>query len=162
MITKVGNTHKFQVGDEHLTPRQIIEKVKNMQWKYPEPGHCCQRVSAFHHTYGKVTLTVRSRELNSGKIVYDVPMCTKTFINSVRIHKSCKKRWKTETHFKYCRQYLRPGKSQSRKSGSVRSCLSAAAVAGLIVNLFRQTFFRKMSFRSAVRLIQKRMCTWQC
>ena len=162
VITKVGNTHKFQVGDEHLTPRQIIEKVKNMQWKHPEPCHCCQRVSAFHHNYGTVILTVRSRELNSGKIVYDVLMCTKTFINSVRIHKSYKKRWEIETHFKYYKQYLGLGKSQVRKSGSVRSCLSAAAIAGLIVNLFRQTFFRKMSFRSAVRLIQKRICTWQC
>jgi len=162
MITKVGDTHKFQFGDEHLTPREIIEKVKNLQWKYPEPGHCYQRITACHHTYGTVILTVRRRELNSGKTAYDVLMCSKTFINSVRIHKSCKKRWETELRFKYYRQYLRPGKSHVRKSGSVRSCLSAAAVAGLIVNLFRQTFFRKMSFRSAVRLIQKEICTWQC
>jgi len=162
VITKVGNTHKSEFGGEFLTPGQISEKTVNYQWKYPEPRHSCQRLTAHHHTYGTVILTVRRRELNSGKIVYDVLMSNKIFINSVRIHKSCKKRWEIEMQFKYCRQYLRPGKSQVRKSGSVRSCLSAAAVAGLIVNLFRQTFFRKMSFRSAVRLIQKRMCTWQC
>lgn len=158
MITKVGNTHKFQFGNEHPTPGEITEKVKNMQWKYPEPGHCCQRITACHHTYGTVILTVRRRELNSGKIVYDVLMCNKTFINSVRIHKSYKKRWKIEMQFKYYKQYLRLGKSQFRKSGSIRSCLSAAAVAGLITGLFRQTFFRKKSFRSAVRLIQKEIC----
>lgn len=162
LITKVGNTHKFEFGGELLTPGQITEKIKDLQWKYLEPGHSYQRITARHHIYGTVILTVRSRELNSGKIVYDVLMCNKTFINSVRIHKSCKKRWEIEMQFKYYKQYLGLGKSQVRKSGSVRSCLSAAAIAGLIVNLFRQTFFRKMSFRSAVRLIQKEICTWQC
>lgn len=162
VITKVGNTHKSEFDGEFLTPRQISEKTVNYQWKYLEPRHSYQRITAHHHTYGTVILTVRRRELNSGKILYDVLMCTKTFINSVRIHKSYKKRWEIEMQFKYYKQYLRLGKSQVRKSGSVRSCLSAAAIAGLIVNLFRQTFFRKMSFRSAVRLIQKKICTWQC
>ena len=162
VITKVGNTHKFEFEGELLTPGEIAEKIKNLQWKYLEPGQSYQRITARHHTYGTVILTVRCRELNGGKIAYDVLLCSKTFINSVRIHKSYKKRWEIEMQFKYYKQYLRLGKSQFRKSGSVRSCLSAAAIAGLIAGLFRQTFFRKMSFRSAVRLIQKELCTWQC
>ena len=155
VITKVADTHKFEFGGESLTPREIIEKVKNLQWKYLEPGHCYHRTSAFHHTYGTVMLTVRRRELKNGKIVYDVLMCNKNFINSVRVHKSYKKRWEIEMHFKYYKQYLKLGKSSFRKPGSVRSCLSAVAMAGLFVSLFRQNFFRKMSFRAAVRLISK-------
>lgn len=157
VITKVGNTHKSEFGNELLTPREIIEKVKNLQWKYPEPRHSFHRINSRHHTYGTVILTVRRRELKNGKTVYDVLMCNKTFMNSARIHKCYKRRWEIEMHFKYYKQYLKLGKSSFRKPGSVRSCLSAAAMAGLIVNLFRQTFFRKISFRSAVRLIRKKM-----
>jgi len=157
VITKAGNTHKFEYSGEDLTPREIIEKVKNGQWKYLEPGHSYQRIKASHHVYGAVILTVRRRELKNGKIIYDVLMCNKDFVASPRIHKSYKARWEIELHFKYYKQYLKSGKSQFRKLGSVRSCLYCVAIAGLIVSLFRTRSFRNMSFRSAVRMISQEL-----
>lgn len=158
IVTKSGNTHKFEFEGELLTPSKIIEKVKDRQWKYLEANHCYQRLSAQHHVYGQVVLTVRRRELKNGKIIYDVLLCNKSFYNSVRIHKSYKKRWEIEMHFKYYKQYLSLGKTQFQKVGAIRSHLLCVAIAALIVALFRCQAVRKMSFRRAVRLISHKLC----
>lgn len=157
IITKPANTHKFGFGNEKLTPKEIIGKITGLQWKYLCPRHCYQRVRVRHHVYGSVVLIIRRRRLKNGKIIYDALMCDKIFYNSVRIHKSYKKRWEIEMCFKYYKQYLLLGKSRFGKIASVRSALSCVAIAGLIVTLFRRRFFRKISFRHAVRLISREL-----
>lgn len=91
IITKAGNTHKFEFEGGLLTPKEIAEKVRDRQWKYLQKNHLYQRIVALHHTYGDVILTVRRRRLKNGKVISDVLMCNKPFYNAVRIHKSYKK-----------------------------------------------------------------------
>ena len=157
IITKPGNNHKFEFEGESLTPKEIIEKVKKRQWKYLEANTWYQRVSAKHHVYGDVVLVVRSRQLKNEKVVYDILLCNKTFYNGVRIHKSYKRRWEIELHFKYYKQYLSLGKAQFGKLGSIRSQLACVAIAALMVALFRRQAFRKMSFRQAVKLMTQEL-----
>jgi hypothetical protein len=157
IITKPGNNHKFEFEGESLTPKEIIEKIKNRQWKYLEANTWYQRVSAKHHIYGDVVLVVRSRELKNEKVVNDILVCNKAFYNGVRIHKSYKRRWEIELHFKYYKQYLSLGKAQFGKLGSIRSQLACVAIAALMVALFRRQAFRKMSFRQAVKLITQEL-----
>ncbi|MDM8538810.1 transposase [Desulfobacterales bacterium HSG17] len=147
IVTKSGNTHKFEFEGEQLTPSEIIEKVKDRQWKYLEAAHCYQRLSVQHHVYGQVVLTVRRRELKNGKIIYDVLICNKSY----------KKRWEIEMHFKYYKQYLSLGKTQFQKEGAIRSHLLCVAITALIVALFRCQSVRKISFRRAVRLISHKL-----
>ncbi|MCP4347574.1 MAG: transposase [Desulfobacterales bacterium] len=157
IITKAGGTHKFEFEGELLTPNEIIEKVKDREWKYLEAGHFYQRLSAQHHVYGKLVLAVRSRRLKNGKTVYDMLICNKSFYTVPRIHVSYKKRWEIEMHFKYYKQYLSLGRSQFQKIGSIRSHLMCVAIAGLIAALFRRQSARKISFRRAVRQIAKEL-----
>lgn len=58
-------------------------------------------------------------------------------------------------NFKYYKQYLMLGKSQFQKAGSAGSHMLCVAIAALFVSLFRRQFFRKISFRRAVRLITR-------
>ena len=153
VITKPGNTHKFEFEEEKLTPKEIIDKVKKRHWNYLEGNTCYHRVAAHHHKYGDVVLVVRCRQLKNQKVIYDVLMCNKSFYTAVRIHNSYKKRWEIELHFKYYKQYLNLGKSQFGKLGSIRSQLACVAIAALIVALFRRQTCRKISFRQAVKLI---------
>lgn len=157
IITKPGNTHKFEFEGECLTPKEIIEKVKKGQWKYLEANIWYQRVSVKHHVYGDIVLIVRSRQLKNQKDVYDVLLCNKTFYNGVRIHKSYKRRWEIELYFKYYKQYLSLGKSQFGKLGSIRSQLACVAIAALMLALFLRQAFRKISFRQAVKLMTQEL-----
>lgn len=158
IITKPGNTHKFEFRGELLTPSEIIAKVaEDDEWRHLEPGHDYQRVAAHHHVCGDVVLVVRRRRQRNGKLVCDLVMCNKTFYNGVRIHKSYKRRWEIEMHFKYCRQHLSLGKTQFQKLGSIRSHLSCVAMAALIVALFRAQFHRRVSFRRAVKLLRREL-----
>lgn len=158
IITKPGGTHKFEFDGELLSPAEIIAKMKERdEWKHLEPGHDYQRVPARHHVYGEVVLVVRRRRQRNGKLVCDLVMCSKTFYNSVRIHKAYRKRWEIEMHFKYCKQHLSLGKAQFQKLGSVRSHISCVALAALVVALFRAQFRRRMSFRRAVKLLRREL-----
>jgi hypothetical protein len=157
VISKPGNTHKFEFEGEVLTPKEITEKVKARQWKYLDPNTWYHRVLARHHRYGEVVLVVRRRQLKNQKIIYDVLFCNKRFYSAVRIHTSYKARWEIELHFKYYKQYLSLGKAQFGKLGSIRSQLACVALAGLIVALFCHQIPRKPSFRRTVRMIAQEL-----
>jgi len=157
VVTKPGNTHKFEFEGELLTPKEIIEKVKTRQWEYLDPNTWYHRVLARHHKYGEVVLVVRCRQLKNQKIIYDVLFCNKRFYNAVRIHKSYKTRWEIELHFKYYKQYLGLGKAQFGKLGCIRSQLACVALAGLLVALFRRQIPRKPGFRHTVRMIVREL-----
>jgi hypothetical protein len=157
VISKADNRYKFVFGEETLTPSEIMERIAERQWEYLEKDHLFQRIRAYHHVYGEVILIVRRRRLKNGRTVCDMLICNKSFYNAVRIHKSYKKRWKIEMHFKYYKQYLSLGKSGFRKIGSIRSHMSCVAMASLIVGLFRRQFPRKISFLGAVKLIRQEL-----
>jgi len=157
VITKPGNTHKFEFEGEKLTPKEIIERVKGRQWQVLEADTVYHRVVVSHHTYGEVVLIVRRRRLKNQKVIYDVLLCTKRFYTAPRIHRSYKKRWRIELEFKYDKQYLGLGKGQFGKLGSIRSQLACVALAGLLVALFRRQLPRNPSFRKTVRLIAREL-----
>jgi len=153
IITKVGNTHKFEYEGEQLSPKEIIDRVKSGKWNYLDYDTSYQRLIVKHHTYGEVLLILRMRKLKNLKVIYDALLCNKLFYNAVRVHKSYKIRWEIELHFKYYKQYLSLGKSQFGKLGAIRSHLACVTIAGLLVSLYRSQTFRKISFRDAVKLI---------
>jgi hypothetical protein len=157
VITKPGNTHKFEYAGEALKPRDLIERVATGSWKYLEAHTWYQRVSVQHHVYGDVVLVVRRRYLPNGKIIHDVLLCNTRFYTAVRIHKSYATRWTIELHFKYAKQYLGLGKSQFGKFGSIRSQLACVALAAVVVALFRRQASRTMSFRQAVKAIAQEL-----
>ncbi len=155
VITKPGNTHKFEFEGQRLTPKEIIEQVKGRKWKCLDATTCYHRVSAWHHRYGPVVLVVRCRQTRTGKRLYDVLLCTKQFYTAVRIHASYKRRWEIELQFKYYKQYLGLGKAQFRKLGAIRSQLACVAIAGLLVALFRRQLSRNPSIRLTIRMIAR-------
>jgi hypothetical protein len=157
VITKPGNTHKFEFEGEKLTPKEIIDRVKGRPWKVLEADTCYQRVVVSHHKYGEVVLVVRRRRLKNQKVIYDVLLCTKRFYTAPRIHRGYNTRWRIELEFKYDKQYLGLGKGQFEKLGSIRSQLACVALAGLLVALFRRRLPRNPSFRNTVRLIAQEL-----
>ncbi len=157
VITKPGNTHKFEFEGERLTPHEISEKVKKRKWKSLDATTDYHRVSAWHHRYGSVVLIVRRRRILTGKRLYDVLMCTKSFYTAIRIHTSYTRRWEIELQFKCYKQYLGLGKAQFRKLGAIRSQLACVAIAGLLVALFRRQLSRNPSIRLTVRMITQQL-----
>jgi hypothetical protein len=157
VITKPGNTHKFEFEGKTLTPKEIIEQVKRRQWRSLEATTVYQRIVTRHHTYGEVVLVIRRRQLNNQKLIYDVLLGTRRFYTAIRIHRSYKKRWGIELQFKYDKQYLGLGKGQFGKLGSIRSQLACVALAGLLVALFHRQLLRNPSFRSTVRLMAQEL-----
>jgi len=157
VISKASSIHKFEFEGARLTPKKIIETVKERDWKYLDAATWYHRISARHHTYGDVVFIVRRRQLKNKKLIYDVLICNTLFYNAVRIHKSYKARWEIEMHFKYYKQYLRLGKTQFGKVGSIRSQLACVAIAGLLVALFRCQRSRTISFRQAIKLLAQEL-----
>ena len=153
VVTKASNNHKFEWGGELLSPKELIEKVKERGWKFLGKDNDYQRVVARHPVYGSVVLIVRRRVLKNKKVIYDVVMSTKVEYNGLQINKRYRKRWDIELHFKYYKQYLHLGKGQCGKLGSIQSQLYCVALAGLIVALFRHQLPRKVSFRTATKYI---------
>jgi len=153
VISKPGNTYKFEVEGERLTPKEITEKVKRRKWKPLDADTWYHRVLARHHRYGDVVLIVRRRQLKNQKIIYDVLLCPTRCYTAIRIHQGYKKRWTIELQFKYYKQYLGLGKGQFEKLGSIRSQLACVAMAGLLVALFRHQLPSNPSFRNTVRMI---------
>lgn len=49
-----ATTHKFEFEGQKLTPKELIEKVKNGHWKYLDSGRLYQRLLVHHHNYGDV------------------------------------------------------------------------------------------------------------
>ena len=154
VITKAGNTHKFEFEGAELTPAQIIEEVKNRpSWHPLDDGRYYQRLTVFHPCYGEIVMIIRRKKLKNGKITYDAIICNKSFYNAKRIDERYQKRWEIEMHFKYYKQHLRLGKGQFRKLGAIKSQLYCVALAGLVVALYRCQGTRKMSFRMAFKRI---------
>ncbi|MCP4650326.1 MAG: transposase, partial [PVC group bacterium] len=120
VVTKPSNTHKFDVDGEKLTPKELIEKVKNLKWKCLGGGEYYQRITARHHVYGEVVLVVRKRVLKNGKTICDVIMCNRLIYTATRIDSRYRCRWEIEMHFKYYKQHLKLGKTQFRKIGAIR------------------------------------------
>lgn len=153
VITKASDNHKFEWEGEWLSPKELIEKVKEQSWKYLSKNNDHQRVVTTHPVYGSVVLIVRRRILKNKKVIYDVVMSTKVVYNGLQINKRYRKRWEIELHFKYYKQYLALGKGQCGKLGAIQSQLYCVALAGLVVALFRHQLPRKVSFRTATKQI---------
>jgi hypothetical protein len=62
----VSNNHKFEFEGKELTPKEIIECVKERAWKMSSEGTTYQKFMATHHIYGKVVFLVRKRRLKDG------------------------------------------------------------------------------------------------
>ena len=152
-VTKPSNNHKFEFEGELLTPKEVIEKVKDRSWKSFDNDNHYQRLIATHQTYGQVVLVVRRKKLKNHKIKYDIIMSNKLVYNAIQINKRYRKRWEIELHFKYYKQYLNLGKGQFEKLGAIESQLYCVALAGLVVALFRHHAGSNMSFRKAVKRI---------
>jgi hypothetical protein len=154
-VSKPSNNHTFEFEGMRLSPKEIIEKVKDRTWKYYEKDNDYQRFELTHPVYGQVVLIVRRRILKNGKVIYDVLICNKLVYNGVQINNRYRKRWQIELHIKYYKQYLNFGKGQFQKLGAIQSQLYCVALAGLVVALFRLRLPRKVSFRTAVKRIIK-------
>ncbi len=157
VVSKASNNHKFEWEGALLTPKELIEKVKEGAWKFLGKDNDYQRVVATHSVYGSVVLIVRRRILKNKKIIYDVVMSTKVEYNGFQINTRYRKRWEIELHFKYYKQYLELGKGQCGKLGAIQSQLYCVALAGLVVALFRHQLPRKVSFRAATKQITNRI-----
>lgn len=70
VITKPSQTQKFEFEGQSVTPKQLIEKVKNGHWKYLAPDRFYQRYRFNHSSYGEVVLIVSSIKLKNGKIIW--------------------------------------------------------------------------------------------
>ncbi len=157
VVSKASNNHKFEWEGEWFTPKELIEKVKEGSWKYLGKDNDHQRIVARHPVYGSVVLIVRRRILKNKKVIYDVVMSTKVEYNGFQINKRYRKRWEIELHFKYYKQHLELGKGQCGKLGAIQSQLYCVALVGLIVALFRHQLPRKVSFRTATKLMTRRI-----
>lgn len=155
VISKPSNNHKFEWEGEWFTPKELIEQVKERCWTFLEKNHDHQRVVATHPIYGSVVLIIRRRMLKNKKVIYDVVMSTKVVYNGFQIHKRYRKRWEIELHFKYYKQHLYLGKGHNGKLGAIQSQLYCVALAALMVALYRHQLLRKVSFRSATKLIRR-------
>jgi len=153
LVSKPSNNHTFEFESERLSPKEIIEKVKDRAWKCYGKNNDYQRFELTHPVYGQVVLIVRRRILKNHKVIYDVLICNKLVYNGVQINTRYRKRWEVELHIKYYKQYLNLGKGQFEKLGAIKSHLYCVALAGLIVALFRLRLTRKVSFRTAVKQI---------
>lgn len=154
-VTKPNNNHLFEFEGQQLSPKEIIQKVKDRAWKYNEKDNDYQRFIVTHSVYGQVVLIVRRKVLKNRKVVYDVLICNKLVYNGIQINRRYRRRWKIELHFKFYKQYLNLGKGQFEKLGAIRSQLYCVALAGLVVALFRHQLSRKVSFRNIVKRITK-------
>lgn len=152
-VSKPNNNHTFEFEGVRLSPKEIIEKVKDRAWKCYGKNHDYQRFELTHPVYGQVVLIVRRRILKNHKVIYDVLICNKLVYNGIQIDARYRKRWEIELHIKYYKQYLNLGKGQFEKLGAIQSQLYCVALAGLVVALFRLRLPRKVSFRTAVKRI---------
>jgi hypothetical protein len=157
VISKPNSNHKFEFNGQLLTPKEIIEQVKEGSWKFLGKANDHQRYVTTHAVYGSVVLIVRRKVLKNRKIAYDIVMCTKVVYNGFQINKRYQKRWEIELHFKYYKQYLQLGKGQGGKLNTIQSQLYCVALVGLVVALFRHQLPRKVSFRTATKRITSRI-----
>jgi hypothetical protein len=153
LVSKPSNNHTFEFEGQRLSPKEIIQKVKDRKWKCYGKNNDYQRFIVAHPVYGQVVLIVRRRALNNHKLIYDVLICNKLVYNGIQINTRYRSRWEVELHIKYYKQYLNLGKGQFEKLGAIQSHLYCVALVGLIVALFRLRLTRKVSFRTAVKQI---------
>jgi hypothetical protein len=153
VVSKPGNTYKFEFEGQRLSPKQIIEKVKCRTWNWYRKDDDYQRHIVTHPSYGKMVLIVRRRVLKNHKLTYDALICDKLVYNGIQINTRYRMRWQIELHFKFYKGYLNLGKGQFQKLGAIQSHLYCVAILGLMVALFRHRLTRKISFRNAVKQI---------
>lgn len=157
IVTKAGNTLKFEFEAQYLKPREIIEIIKERHWHELDGHRGYQRYIVTHRKYGKVVLVFRKRRLKNGKWAYDALLCNTLFYNAVRVDKKYRQRWDIEMHFKYYKQYLMLDKRSYRRVNTIKSHLYCIALAGWVVALFRVQSKQKISFRTAVKQITQEL-----
>lgn len=158
VVSKAKSSYKFEFEGQEIPIREIIEIVKDRNWKnFVNDDGYYQRYVVKHRLFGTVVLVIRKHRCKNGKIIYDALFSTKLYYRAFQIHARYRDRWEIEMHFKYYKQYLYLGKSAYQKSGSIQSALYCVALAGLIVALYRHQASRHISFKTAVKRISQQL-----
>jgi hypothetical protein len=97
---KQVTTHKFEFEGQKLTPKELIEKVKNGHWKYLAPGRLYQRLFVHHHNYGDVVLIGKKENPCKMAKLFMMPCCViNVFIPQLELIHVILQRWNIEMQF---------------------------------------------------------------
>jgi len=158
VTSKAKSRYVFEFEGQTCSAAQIIEIVKERTWKPLHNNNSSyQRYVCQHNQYGTVVLVIRRRKRRNGKTNYDVLFSTQLCYRAFQVDHRYRLRWTIEMHFKYYKQHLMLGKTAYRTKGSTQSAMYCVALAGIVVALYGQSFFRKMSFKTLVKQLKQKL-----
>jgi len=159
VTSKAKSHYVFEFEGQTCSTEQIVGIVKERNWESLHNGSNYQFYRARHNCYGTVILVIRKRTCQNGKMVYDVLFSTQLSYRAFQVDHRYHLRWEIEMHFKYYKQHLMLGKTAYRTEGSIQSAMYCVVLAGIIVALDGQQFFRKVSFKTVVKHLKQKLRT---